>query len=261
MNALAARRRHPAAIALLLLLGLILTGVTYSAFAPKQADAATAAASSVEEGKKLFLANCATCHGLQAEGTKAGPALAGVGAAAVDCQMGTGRMPMAAPNVQAPRVEEIRFTQEQISAVAAYIASLAPGPPIPDAEYTSGEGGDVALGAELFRVNCAMCHNFAGSGGALTRGKYAPALRDIEGKHIYEAMVTGPQSMPVFNDDNISPEAKNDIVAYLHAVDEQENVGGMALGNLGPVSEGLFVWIFGLGIMVGFAVWLGRKAA
>ncbi|WP_457252939.1 cytochrome bc1 complex diheme cytochrome c subunit [Pedococcus sp. P5_B7] len=261
MNALAARRRHPAAIALLLLLGLILTGVAYSTFAPKQADAATAAASSVEQGKKLFLANCATCHGLQAQGTKAGPALPGVGAAAVDFQMGTGRMPMAAPNVQAPRAEEVRFTQDQISAVAAYIASLAPGPAVPDAEYTSGEGGDVALGAELFRVNCAMCHNFAGSGGALTRGKYAPALRNIEGKHIYEAMVTGPQSMPVFSDDNISPEAKNDIVAYLHEVDQQENVGGMALGNLGPVSEGLFVWIFGLGIMVGFAVWLGRKAA
>lgn len=261
MNALAARRRHPAAIALLLLLGLILTGVAYSAFAPKQADAATTAASSVEEGKKLFLANCSTCHGLQAQGSKAGPALAGVGAASVDFQMGTGRMPLAAPNVQAPRVEEVRFTQEQISAVAAYIASLAPGPAIPDAEYTTGEGGDVAMGAELFRVNCAMCHNFAGSGGALTRGKYAPALRDIEGKHIYEAMITGPQSMPVFSDDNISPEAKNDIIAYLHEVDEQENVGGMALGNLGPVSEGLFVWIFGLGIMVGFAVWLGKKAA
>ena len=260
MNALAARRRHPAAIALLLLLGLILTGVAYSAFAPKQADAATAATSSVEEGKKLFLANCATCHGLQAQGTKAGPSLAGVGAASVDFQVGTGRMPMAAPNVQAPR-EEVRFSQEQISALAAYVASLAPGPAIPDAEYTTGEGGDVAMGAELFRVNCAMCHNFAGSGGALTRGKYAPSLRNVEGKHIYEAMVTGPQSMPVFSDDNISPEAKNDIVAYLHTVDEQENVGGMALGNLGPVSEGLFVWIFGLGIMVGFAVWLGKKAA
>jgi ubiquinol-cytochrome c reductase cytochrome c subunit len=168
---------------------------------------------------------------------------------------------MAAPNIQAPRADQVRFTQEQISAVAAYIASLAPGPAIPDAEYTTGEGGDVAMGAELFRVNCAMCHNFAGSGGALTRGKYAPALRDIEGKHIYEAMVTGPQSMPVFSDDNISPEAKNDIIAYLHTVDEQENVGGMALGNLGPVSEGLFVWIFGLGIMIGFAVWLGKKAA
>jgi ubiquinol-cytochrome c reductase cytochrome c subunit len=260
VNALAARRRHPAAIALLLLLGLILTGVAYSAFAPKQADASTAAASSVQEGKKLFLANCATCHGLQAQGTKAGPGLAGVGAAAVDFQMGTGRMPMAAPNVQAPRAA-VRFSQDQISSVAAYIASLAPGPPVPDAKYTSGKGADVALGAELFRVNCAMCHNFAGSGGALTRGKYAPSLRDIEGKHIYEAMVSGPQSMPVFNDANISPESKNDIIAYLHAVDDEENVGGMALGNLGPVSEGLFVWIFGLGIMVGFAVWLGKKAA
>jgi ubiquinol-cytochrome c reductase cytochrome c subunit len=260
VNALAARRRHPAAIALLLLLGLILTGVAYSAFAPKQADAATAAASSVEQGKKLFLANCATCHGLQAQGTKVGPGLAGVGAAAVDFQVGTGRMPLAAPNVQAPQ-QKVRFSQEEISAMAAYVASLAPGPAVPDAEYTTGEGADVAMGAELFRVNCAMCHNFAGSGGALTRGKYAPSLRGVEGKHIYEAMVTGPQSMPVFSDDNISPEAKNDIVAYLHEVDEQENVGGMALGNLGPVSEGLFVWIFGLGIMVGFAVWLGKKAA
>jgi len=260
VNALAARRRHPAAIALLLLLGLILTGVAYSALAPKQADASTAAAGSVEQGKKLFLANCATCHGLQAQGTKNGPSLAGVGAASVDFQVGTGRMPLPAPNVQAPQ-NKVRFSQEEISAMAAYVASLAPGPAIPDAEYTSGEGGNVAMGAELFRVNCAMCHNFAGSGGALTRGKYAPSLRNVEGKHIYEAMVTGPQSMPVFNDDNISPEAKNNVIAYLHTVDEQDNVGGMALGNLGPVSEGLFVWIFGLGIMVAFAVWLGRKAA
>ena len=260
MNALAARRRHPAAIALLILLGLVVTGLAYSAFAPKPASAATASADQVEQGKKLFLANCATCHGLQAQGTKAGPSLAGVGAAAVDFQVGTGRMPMAAPNVQAPRAV-VRFNQDEISAMAAYVASLAPGPAVPDAQYSSGEGGDVAKGAQLFRVTCAMCHNCAGSGGALTRGKYAPSLRNVEGKHIYEAMVTGPQSMPVFNDQNISPQSKNDIVAYLHAVDKEENVGGMNLGNLGPVSEGLFAWVFGLGIMVAFAVWLGKKAA
>ncbi len=260
MNALAARRRHPAAIALLILLGLVVTGIAYSTFAPKQAEAATASASQVQDGKKLFLANCATCHGLQAQGSKAGPSLAGVGAASVDFQVGTGRMPLAAPDVQAPQ-KKVQFSDEETAALAAYVASLAPGPAIPDAEYSNGEGGNVAKGAELFRVNCAMCHNFAGSGGALTRGKYAPSLRDVEGKHIYEAMVSGPQSMPVFSDDNIAPESKNDIVAYLHSIDEQENVGGMALGNLGPVSEGLFVWVFGLGIMIAFAVWLGRKAA
>ncbi len=260
MNALAARRRHPAAIALLLMLGLVVTGLAYSALAPKTASASPAAASEVQGGKKLFLANCATCHGLQAQGTKAGPSLAGVGAASVDFQMGTGRMPLAGPNVQAP-AGQVRFSDEEIASIAAYVASLAPGPAVPDAQYSSGEGGNVAKGAELFRVNCAMCHNFAGSGGALTRGKYAPNLRNVEGKHIYEAMVTGPQSMPVFNDANIDPSSKNDIVAYLHAIDKQENVGGMNLGNLGPVSEGLFIWVFGLGLMLAFAVWLGKKAA
>ena len=260
MNALAARRRHPAAIALLLLLGLIVTGVAYSVFAPKPAEASTAGADQVNQGKKLFLANCATCHGLQAQGTKAAPSLAGVGAAAVDFQVGTGRMPLAKPDVQAPK-DKVRFSQDEISALAAYVASLAPGPAVPDSQYTTGQGGNVAMGGELFRVNCAMCHNFAGSGGALTRGKYAPSLRNVTGTHIYEAMVSGPQSMPVFNDDNISPQAKNDIIAYLHSVDQEENVGGMNLGNLGPVSEGLFAWVFGLGMMIAFAVWLGKKAA
>lgn len=270
MNALAARRRHPAAIAVLIMIGLFLTGAAYAAMAPKPADATTRAlpSQSVEEGKAIFRANCASCHGLNAEGRQtgngdkvAGPSLAGVGAAAVDFQMGTGRMPMAAPGVQAPRQDEIKFSEEQIAAVGAYVASLAPGPEVPSEEAVDPTKGDPARGGELFRVNCAMCHNFAGSGGALTRGKYAPSLRDVEGKHIYEAMVTGPQSMPVFNDTNLSPESKNDLIAFLKAVDEQENPGGMALGNLGPVSEGLFIWVFGLGIMVGFAVWLGQKSA
>ena len=106
-----------------------------------------------------------------------------------------------------------------------------------------------------------MCHNFAGSGGALTRGKYAPNLRNVTGAHIYEAMATGPQSMPVFNDANITPENKRDIIAYLHDVDKNENPGGLNLGNLGPVSEGLFAWTFGIGILIACAVWLGKKAA
>ena len=269
MNALAARRRHPAAIAILLMIGLFLMGAAYAAVAPKPADATTKAlpAQSVEEGKALFRANCASCHGLNAEGRQtgtgdqiAGPSLAGVGAAAVDFQVGTGRMPMANPGVQAPR-KDVQFSQEQIDAMAAYVASLAPGPAVPSEEAVDGSKGDPAKGGELFRVNCAMCHNFAGAGGALTRGKYAPALTDVEGKHIYEAMVTGPQNMPVFNDANVKPEDKRDIIAFLHTLDEQENPGGMALGSLGPVTEGLFAWVFGLGILVGCAVWLGSKSA
>lgn len=260
MKALSARRRHPAAIVILLLLGLVVTGGLYSLLAPKPAQAATATADDLTGGRKLFLANCATCHGLNAEGSKFGPSLIGVGAAAVDFQVGTGRMPLAAPGVQAARSDTVKYTDAQIAALASYVATLGPGPSVPDDEFTKGDG-NVARGNQLFKVNCAMCHNFAGSGGALTRGKYAPSLHDVSGKHIYEAMVTGPQSMPVFNDTNLLPKDKNDVISYLHELDKGENPGGMTLGNLGPVSEGMFIWVFGLGLVIAAAVWLGSKAA
>ena len=259
MKALGSRRRHPAAIVILLLLGLLATGGIYSILAPKPAQAAVATAEDLTTGKKLFLANCISCHGLNGLGTAIGPSLVGVGAAAVDFQVGTGRMPQAGPAIQSPR-NKVKFTDAQIAAMAAYVATFGPGPSIPGAQYTKGDG-NIGRGNELFKVNCAMCHNFAGSGGALTRGKYAPSLRDVSGKHIYEAMTTGPQSMPVFNDNNLSPEDKNDIISYLQELDKDKNPGGLSLGNLGPVSEGMFIWVFGLGVMIGVAVWLGSKAA
>jgi ubiquinol-cytochrome c reductase cytochrome c subunit len=261
VNALGSHRRHPAAIVILLLLGLVATGGLYALLAPRTAEAAVSTADQVAEGHKLFLANCATCHGLSGAGGKAGggPSLVGVGAAAVDFQVGTGRMPLAGPSVQAAR-GKVKFSDEQIAAMGAYVATLGPGPSVPDSQDTLGNG-DIARGNELFKVNCAMCHNFAGSGGALTRGKYAPSLRNVSGKHIYEAMASGPQSMPVFNDNNLSPADKNDIISYMHEIDKSKNPGGLSLGNLGPVSEGMFIWIFGLGLMIGAAVWLGSKAA
>ena len=255
-------RRHPAAIALLLMLGLFVTGTAYAAVAPKQAEATVTSSDDVANGKKLFVANCATCHGANGLGIEdSGPSLAGVGAASVDFQMGTGRMPMAEPGVQAPRNIKVKFTDEQISDIAAYVASLGAGPAVPDEEYTDGAQGDPGKGGQIFRVNCAMCHNSAGAGGALTRGKYAPKVTGVSGKHIYEAMVTGPQSMPVFNDKNLTPEDKRDVIAYIEAQQEAGNPGGNPLGSLGPVPEGLFAWTIGLGLLVGFAVWLGQKSA
>ncbi|HET8600321.1 MAG TPA: c-type cytochrome [Segeticoccus sp.] len=265
MKALAARRRHPAAIVILLFLGLVATGGLYAALSPKPAEAASASQSDVQAGHKLFLSNCASCHGKNAQGRSdtggkiIAPSLVGVGAASVDFQVGTGRMPLTEPGVQAERSGEIRFNDKQISQLAAYVASLGPGPAIPEKKYLSG--GNPAHGGELFRVNCAMCHNFTGAGGALTRGKHAPNLSNVEPKHIYEAMDTGPQSMPVFNDNNISPQNKRDIIAYLQNLNKNENPGGLTLGHIGPVSEGLFAWTFGIGLLIGCAVWLGRKAA
>ncbi len=260
MHALANKRYHKAApLILVIALLAIITGI--GAVATSQtAEASTATASDVEDGQKLFASNCATCHGIDAEGQDGvAPSLVGVGAAAVDFQVGTGRMPMQASGPQAP-AKEVVFTDEEISQLAAYVASLGAGPAIPTAEQVDPELGDAANGMELFRTNCAMCHGSVGGGGALTQGKFAPSLMETTPTHIFEAMLTGPQSMPVFNNANITEEGKRDIIAYLVA-QRDGSPGGLSLGAIGPVAEGFWAWIVGIALLIGSTIWIGARSS
>lgn len=253
------------AYVVILLFALVAMGGLYVTLQPRAAQAEGASADDIAAGRELFLANCATCHGLQGQGRvdddghTIGPSLIGVGAAAVDFQVGTGRMPMAASGPQAQR-KPPQFTDEQTHQMAAYVASLGPGPAVPSDDAVDPSKGDPVAGGEVFRINCAMCHNAAGAGGALTHGKFAPPLTGVKPRHIYEAMETGPQNMPVFNDDNISAKEKRDVIAYLDAIEKNGSPGGLSLGSLGPVTEGLYAWTIGLVMLLGCAVWLGAKA-
>jgi ubiquinol-cytochrome c reductase cytochrome c subunit len=251
-----------------LLFGLLAVGSAYAAFAPDNAVADTSSQSQqIEEGKKLFAVGCASCHGLNAQGSTDGegnstaPSLIGVGAAAVDFQVGTGRMPAQQVGAQMPRKTPV-YTPAEIEALAAYVASLAPGPAVPAQEsYDISKVTDeqIARGGELFRTNCTACHNFSGKGGALPEGAYAPSLMGSTPKHIYEAMLTGPQQMPIFSDKVMTPQDKRDVIAYVTALQTQKDPGGFGLGRLGPVSEGLWGWVAGIGLLVVVAVWIGAK--
>jgi ubiquinol-cytochrome c reductase cytochrome c subunit len=255
-------RRHKFATPVLLLVALSSLGFTFSVATAATTNSKSQQETSalIAEGQKLFLAGCSSCHGLNAEGGGLAPSLIGVGAASVDFQVGTGRMPMADMSQQAIRKKPV-YTDEQVAALAAYVASLAPGPAaITNQELAWERDGNIAEGGELFRTNCAMCHNFAGQGGALTQGKYAPTLMGVEPKHIYEAMVTGPQSMPVFSDKTLTPEEKLSIIKWIKAAEQEKNLGGATLGRVGPVTEGLLAWTLGLGLLIGIAVWLTSKA-
>lgn len=269
MRNLSTRRRHPLAGLVVLLVGLVVAGGLYSAFAPRAATAEEVSARDVEAGRELFLIGCASCHGMNAEGiaTKSGgnygPSLVGVGAAAVDFQVGTGRMPMAKAGTQAPSKTPV-YTEEETRQLAAYIASLGPGPSIPSddvLDYESVDADEVSRGGEFFRTNCTACHNSVGAGGALPDGRYAPSLKGVSAKHIYEAMQTGPQQMPVFSDHVITPEDKRAVIAYIKAVQDQPSYGGVGGGSLGPVVDGMMVWIVGIGGLVGFAIWIAAHGA
>jgi len=262
-------RRGPVAGLLVMLIGLLLTGGLYAAFSPASAQSEETDAEQVAKGRELFLVGCAFCHGQNGEGVltrdgdqQLGPSLVGVGSAAVDFQVGTGRMPAVQPGAQFP-TKRTTYSQEEIDALAAYVASLSPGPAVPDPGDYSAEGMSeeeieeaVVRGGQIFLTNCSACHNFEGSGGAMPEGKFAPALHDSSAKHIYEAMLTGPAEMDVFSNGNLSPEEKRDVILYLQSIKENPEYGGFGMGGIGPVSEGLFAWLVGIGSLVGFAVWI-----
>ncbi|MFW6597055.1 c-type cytochrome [Propionibacteriaceae bacterium Y2011] len=269
MRLLSTRRRHPATRTIVLAMALFLMGALYAALAPTPRSSADGGMSTqVEEGKALFAVGCSSCHGLNGEGTSQGPTLMGVGSASVDFQMETGRMPAKAPGQQLPRKEN-QYTDAEIAAIAAYVDTLGPGVQIPEPEqYQSSEleaaNGEerarlIARGGELFRTNCSACHNFEGGGGALPEGRYAPSLMGVEDKHIWEAMRTGPQQMPVFSEETLTDEDTKAIIAYLENLHGQPDSGGLSLGGFGPVGEGLWVWVLGIGGLAAVAVWITKK--
>ncbi len=264
MKTLATRRRHRAAAPILVLLTLALIGVLYAAVgsattAQAKNDGTSANAELIKKGGQLFAEGCSSCHGLGAQGGPEAPTLIGVGSAAVDFQVSTGRMPLAAANAQAPQ-KPVIYTDEQIAALAAFVASLAPGPALPaNEEINKYVDADLAQGGELFRTNCSQCHNFTGAGGALSNGAFAPDLRNATPREIYGAMLTGPANMPGFSDATLTPENKLEIIRYIQQMDSQPDYGGWDTGSLGPVTEGLFTWIIGIGLMIGAAVWIGAR--
>ena len=198
MKALSQKRRHPLAALALLVMALLLTGGLYAVATTTneaKAETTTYSAQDIEEGQKLFQANCATCHGLDLQGTASGPSLFGVGELAVEFQVSTGRMPAARGEAQAQR-KPPKFDTAQIDQLGAYIQSQGGGPRplfeknpdgtrktekvmqrqadgsmkevvLPVLAQESLRGENLGRGSELFRLNCASCHNFTGRGGAL----------------------------------------------------------------------------------------------
>ncbi|MBD0860051.1 c-type cytochrome [Gordonia sp. zg691] len=259
--------RRRAGGTIVLLAGLVMAGVLASVLTPEPqvAVADESNAAMINDGRKLYETSCITCHGANLQGvTDRGPALLGVGDAAVYFQVSTGRMPAARGEAQAQR-KPAKFTTEQIDQLGAFIQAEGGGPKTPrDADGNVSEGslrGDsIGRGSELFRLNCASCHNFTGRGGALSSGKYAPNLDGVSESQIYTAMLTGPQNMPKFSNRQLDSAEKKDIIAYVKYATEAKPSGGLGLGGFGPVSEGMVMWFVGVIAIVAGAMWMGSRA-
>ncbi|MEW1585883.1 cytochrome c [Micromonospora vinacea] len=253
------RRRLGAAVRLIA--ALMLAGGAYTVFAPgAQAQDNPQLTGAAAEGKALFDVSCVTCHGRNAQGVEGrGPSLIGVGAASVEFQVSSGRMPLARQEAQAHRKPPV-FTDEQTRQLAQYIQELGGGPVVPEGDELR-EDGNIAAGGELFRINCSQCHAFGGGGGALSSGKFAPSLHPATDRQIYAAMLSGPQNMPVFGDNQLRPEQKADIIAYIQeTLKHDQDPGGFNLGRYGPSTEGLAIFLIGIVALVFASLWIAGKS-
>src|ERR1700739_4295107 len=261
------RLRRRLSGSLLLLIALTVAGGLAAVLTPTPQVAVADESSSalLRTGKQLFDTSCVSCHGANLQGVSdRGPSLIGVGDAAVYFQVSSGRMPAVRGEAQAVRKEPI-FDASQIDALGAYVQANGGGPTVvrnPDGSLAmrSLRGDDLGRGGDLFRLNCASCHNFTGKGGALSSGKFAPDLGPANEQQILAAMRTGPENMPKFSDRQLSFDAKKDIIAYVKSVTEERSPGGNGLGGFGPAPEGMAMWIIGMVAIIGAALWIGARS-
>lgn len=234
--------------------GLAMVGPSAWAVAQVQAPPPTRL-SDVDAGAELFQVSCSSCHGLDGLGTGQGPSLAGVGAAAADFQLSTGRMPADRRSGQFAR-KKPAYSDLEIRRLVAYVASLGRGPTIPRIDPAAG---DLAEGYELYANNCASCHSSAGAGGALGHAVYAPSLGRATPLQVAEAVRTGPGAMPVFGPQTFTDSQLGSIVRYVQYLRHPDDRGGLGLGHLGPIPEGFVAWVVGLGLMVVIIRWIGTR--
>jgi ubiquinol-cytochrome c reductase cytochrome c subunit len=243
-----------------------------TAFVLVAVSSSTAAASPVQQGKALYGQYCVACHGANGEGitkprpigfaqnrdvTKQhgiGPSLQGVGALAADFYVRTGYMPLKRIGLQ-PRRTRVAFTEPQIRALVAYVASLGPGPAIPTPHP---ERGSVSEGLHLFTDRCSGCHQVVAQGGVVT-GALPPALENATDTEIAEAVRIGPYVMPKFSKRSISDRQLDSIVRYVDYAKHPSSPGGWSLGYIGPVPEGLVTWFIAAAALVALCMVIGKR--
>jgi ubiquinol-cytochrome c reductase cytochrome c subunit len=249
-------RSHRRWSAAVLFVAPVVAAVVLTLVVPRASATARVAATDTSRAQSIYLRDCAVCHGADARGSVRGPTLFDAGRASVQYYLTTGRMPLSHPDA-IPKRHRPRYSPEVIDELIEYIATLTDntGPDIPQIDLANA---DVAAGGVLFRLNCAACHSWAGTGGALS-DRQAPSLRDSTPQQIADAIRVGPGLMPSFGEAAISNAQLSDVVAAAHYAAHPKNRGGVPLAHLGPLAEGAVAVFAGLGLLLVFTLWIGTK--
>jgi len=210
------------------------------------------AAAPASEGRTLYEEGCAECHGLSRQGVPGrGPDLQNMSAGTVDFYLSTGRMPLDEPGRQ-PLRREPAYGRDDIDALVAYLGTAEP-IPRPDPAR-----GDLSRGRHLYTEWCAGCHQVVARGGAMP-GAITPPLLEATPTQIAEAVRTGPWVMPRFDAEQLDDRELDDVIRYILYARDPDDRGGWALGNVGPIPEGMVAWLLAGTALVLVARMIGKR--
>lgn len=259
--------RHHLALTLLLLVLTAVATVTGRAMAGiEEQGGGHDVVGDRNAGEELFQRDCAVCHGPQGSGTDNGPSIVAEGTASIDFQMRTRRMPLPTPDTEVERGvagrrdgTPVSYTEQELADVVAYAEEWSTGPSVPELPEVVGDARDPALGGELWRRHCAVCHQLAGRGGALLTDVEIPSVLRASELELVEAVRAGPGSMPAYATSTIDEEEAVHLAQYVtDELQQAESPGGWSAGTLGPFAEGAVVWVFGVLVVLLGMAWIGR---
>ena len=123
------------------------------------------------------------------------------------------------------------FSDEEIDQLMAYVQANGggPTPPVGRPARRRRRRGRRAVPAQLRLVPQLRRR---GRRAVLRQGGAEP--QDANDLEIYTAMLTGPENMPVFGDNQLTPEEKRSIIAYVQTINAQADPGGAGIGRIGP---------------------------
>ena len=271
----ALRRRAVRSLPLGLITAAAIFGFSLPSRAPSAPPFGRPACDEMSVAKFVYLRDCSVCHGVDAQGTAYGPSLKGVGRAAVDFYISTGRMPLVANARPAKSPQGVPPPGQRVADPHAQVRRGLPRV-LASAERRVGElhcvdragrsGRPAGRGASESRRRRAGVP--ASSARRVTPGR-ASAVRSINGRRRVctprrrprspRRCESGPGRCRCSGTRRFLPIRSSDLVGYVRYLDHPENRGGDPLWYLGPVAEGAVAIILGLGALLLCARWIGER--
>lgn len=252
---------------LLLVLTTAATLVQHAIAADHGSQGGADAVGDRQAGAALFQRDCAMCHGPAGEGTANAHPINEVGTAGIDFVLRTRRMPLPHPDAKVRRDSARRangvpvvYSQQEIADIVSHAEEWVTGPEVPTVENLERGEEALAHGGELWRRNCAACHQLAGEGGVLLEDVVIPAMGDVSPLVTAEAIRAGPGAMPAFDEASLSDQDVAELALFIdEELQHPTDPGGWAIGHFGPFAEGAVVWLLVIPLVLLTTAWIGRR--